>query len=98
MFRCHTAHDASDATPPCNHRTPPVQQALDELRSELSVDRVDLAELVVLGAGAKLAQVRAEGERSRAAGGRVADWIRSRTVPADADAADEVRRSGWTDA
>jgi len=78
--------------------TPPIQEALDELRSELGVDRVDLAELVVLGAGAKLAQVRAEGERSREACERVADWIRNRTVPADADAADEVRRSGWTDA
>ena len=48
--------------------TPPVQAALDELRKELGTDRVELGELVVLGAEAKVAELRAEArDRRRAA-------------------------------
>jgi hypothetical protein len=75
--------------------TPPVQAALDELRRELGTDRIELPELVVLGAREKLAQVRGQREDAAALRLRLADRVRSRTLPVDRDAADEVRRSGW---
>ncbi len=75
--------------------TPPVQAALDELRRELGTDRVELGELVVLGAGAKLARLRAEREDGAALRGRLADRVRGRATRVDRRAADEVRHSGW---
>lgn len=75
--------------------TPPVQAALDELRSELGTDRVELGELVVLGAGAKLSALRAERENGAALRRRLAERVRSGEVPVSREAADEVRASGW---
>jgi hypothetical protein len=76
--------------------TPPVQAALDELRQELGTERIQLGELVVLGANAKLAELRAERDDRVARRRRLADRIRSRQLPAvDRDAAEEVRRTGW---
>ena len=75
--------------------TPPVQAALDELRRELGTDRVELGELVALGAGAKLARLRAEREDGAALRGRLADRVRGRATRVDRRAADEVRHSGW---
>jgi hypothetical protein len=72
-----------------------VQEALDELRAALGSDRVELPELVILGAQAKLAQLRAERDETSLLRRRLADRIRARQLPVDADAADEVRRSGW---
>src|SRR3954462_11515716 len=75
--------------------TPPVRAALDELRGELGQSRVELGELVILGANAKLAQLRAQradvAERRR----ELADRIRRADLELDVAAADEVRRSGW---
>ena len=76
--------------------TPPVQAALDELRDELGSDRVELGELVVLGADAKLAAIRAEREGRTELRRRLADRVRSGTVPVSLEAAEEVRASGWT--
>jgi hypothetical protein len=75
--------------------TPPVQAALDELRAELGSDRVEMGELVVLGARAKLATVRGERQGRAALRRRLADRVRSRELPLSRDAADEVRASGW---
>jgi hypothetical protein len=75
--------------------TPPVQAALDELRRELGTDRIELGELVVLGADAKLAALRAERGDTVALRSRLASRVRSRRIGADADAADEVRTGGW---
>jgi hypothetical protein len=75
--------------------TPRVQAALDELRRELGTDRIELGELVVLGADAKLAELRAERAETAALRKRLADRVRSRDTRADVDAADEVRVSGW---
>lgn len=74
--------------------TPSVQAALDELRRELGTDRVELGELVVLGAGAKVAALRAERERD-ALLDSLADRIRTRDVLVDPAAAAEVRATGW---
>lgn len=68
---------------------------MDELRREMGTDRVELGELVVLGAGAKLAAIRAQRDGDAALRRRLADRVRSRGVPADVAAADRVRRSGW---
>jgi hypothetical protein len=86
---------------PTKHRrhaiteTPPVQAALDELRGELGDARIELGELVILGAHQKVAQLRADREDTAARRRQLADRIRRRDIPADRVAADEVRRAGW---
>lgn len=77
--------------------TPPVKEALDELRRELNGERIDFGELVTLGARAKASRMRAEqnAELRR----RFADEIRSGQLAGliDLEAADLVRRHGWAD-
>jgi len=68
---------------------------LDELRHELGTDRVELGELVVLGASAKLAALRAERQGDAVLRRRLADRVRARETLVDRDAADLVRTSGW---
>jgi hypothetical protein len=75
--------------------TPPVQAALDELRQAPGEDRLEMGELVILGAQEKLARVRADRDDVAALRRRLADRVRSRDIPADRAAADEVRRAGW---
>ena len=65
------------------------------MRQALGDDRVEMGELVILGAREKLARVRAETEDVAALRRRLADRIRRRDIPADRAAADEVRRRGW---
>lgn len=86
---------------PTKHRrhaiteTPSVQAALDELREELGDSRLELGELVILGARAKVAQLRAQHDDTVGRRRQLADRIRRREIPADRTAADEVRRAGW---
>jgi hypothetical protein len=75
--------------------TPPVQEALDALRRELGTDRIELGELVVLGADVKLAALRAERDDTVALRKRLANRVRARQVGVDLDAANAVRASGW---
>lgn len=75
--------------------TPPVAAAFDALRRELGRERLDLAEIAVLGAEAKLERVRRERSDRAALRSRLAERIRTGSVPGDPDAADEVRRTGW---
>jgi hypothetical protein len=75
--------------------TPPVQAALDELRAALGDDRVEMSELVILGAHQKLARIREQSDETAAVRRRLADRVRRRDIPADRAAADEVRRAGW---
>lgn len=75
--------------------TPTVRAALDALREELPDQRLDLAELLVLGAREKLARLRM-GEAGRVAlRHRLAERVRRRELPVEPAAADEVRRVGW---
>jgi hypothetical protein len=75
--------------------TPAVQAALDELRRQLGSDRVELGELVVLGAKVKLETLRAERDRGAHKRKQLADRVRERRAGADLAAADEVRAAGW---
>lgn len=75
--------------------TPPVQEALDELRGKLGEgERIDFAELVELGARVKARRMRTEDAATQAALKRLADMIRMRSIPVDVDAADEVKHLG----
>jgi hypothetical protein len=75
--------------------TPPVQEALDELRAKLEDEPIDFAELVILGANAKARRLRQDSEKARQAREDVADWILNGTGPTlDVAAADEVKRLG----
>lgn len=75
--------------------TPDVQSALDELRDALGTDRVELGELVVLGAGVKLAALRQGADVDAALRRSLADRVRVGDSGVDIAAADEVRASGW---
>lgn len=77
--------------------TPPVQEALDELRSKLGEgERIDFGELVVLGAQVKARRLTAGEREAQAALKRLAERVRTRSFPyeIDAEAADEVKRLG----
>ena len=76
--------------------TPPVQEALDELRSKLEGERIDYAELVVLGAKVKARRLSEDEEAADAARGRLAEMVRRGSFPfrVDVEAADEVKRLG----
>ncbi len=76
--------------------TPPVEAALDELRAKLAEgEKIDFAELLMLGARAKARQLpdhKAERERALE---EMAAWIRTGQGPdVDVAAADEVKHRG----
>jgi hypothetical protein len=76
--------------------TPPVQVALDELRNELGEERIQLGELVILGANVKLEELRAQRDDRAARLRRLAERVRNREMPGiDLEAAREVRTKGW---
>jgi hypothetical protein len=72
-----------------------VQEALDELRARLNGERIDFAELMILGARAKARRLPNGGdsEKARQAREELADWIRNGNPGmVDIAAADEVKR------
>jgi hypothetical protein len=71
-----------------------VRDALDELRSRMGDERIDYAELVVLGAQTKARRLPDDVKVAREAAGRLAEMIRRRGIPADVRAADDVKRLG----
>ena len=87
---------------PTKHRrraiteTPSVRAALEKLQGELGGGRIELGELVILGADAKLAILQAERQVGSKLRRRLAERIRSKDLPVSIEAADEVRASGWT--
>jgi len=74
--------------------TPVVHEALEELRAALGRGRIDFGELTVLGARAKLDQLRGDGPAVQAARARLALEIRDGADEVDIGAADEVKRLG----
>lgn len=75
--------------------TPAVETALDALRERLNGERLDLAELVALGAVAKVQQLDGLDEETIAGRRRVSEWIMNGDAPVDLEASDYVRRHGW---
>ena len=75
--------------------TPPVKAALDALRAELNGERLDLAELVIMGAREKTGQLRVDSDRGAELRQQLADKIRRGELDIDPQAAEEVRRTGW---
>jgi hypothetical protein len=76
--------------------TPPVQEALDELREVLGSDRVPMNDVVVRGAREIAAELREDKREKARRLNRLADRIRSREgFDVDFEAAEEVRRTGW---
>lgn len=74
-----------------------MHEALDELRAKLNGERIDFAELVILGARAKARRLPdgADSERARQARSEIADWMRNGTGPKmDIAAAEEVKHLG----
>jgi len=74
--------------------TPVVHAALEELRAALGRQRVDFAELTVLGARAKLRELRRESPEVEAARARLLQEILHGDIEPDIAAADEVKRLG----
>jgi hypothetical protein len=77
--------------------TPPVAEALDELRARLNGDPIDFAELMILGARAKARRLPAGGdtEAARRARHELAEWIRNGNLGmVDIAAAEEVKHLG----
>jgi hypothetical protein len=72
-----------------------VHEALEELRAKLNGDRIDMAELVILGARAKARRLPNDTEKARKARERLADWIRNGNPGMiDMGAAKEVKHLG----
>ena len=72
-----------------------MQKALDELRARLDGERVDFAELVILGARAKARHLPDNTREAREAREQLAEWIITGSGPkVDVDAADEVKHRG----
>jgi hypothetical protein len=71
--------------------TPPVQEALDELRAELGSDKVPMGEIVILGAREKVRALRAERDDKLMRRRRLADRIRNREPLGDPAAAEEAK-------
>jgi hypothetical protein len=76
--------------------TPPVQEALDELRALMGTDRLPLGDILILGAQTRASALREEQSDKARRLNRLADRIRNREgFDVDLEAAEEVRRTGW---
>jgi hypothetical protein len=76
--------------------TPPVEEALDELRALMGTDRLPLGDILILGAQTRASALREEQSDKARRLNRLADRIRNREgFDVDLEAAEEVRRTGW---
>ncbi len=75
--------------------TPPVQEALDRLRAQMGSQKVDFAELVVLGAEVKEQRLQRESDAAREAREWLArDILEGTHDPEEVRLADEVKHLG----
>jgi hypothetical protein len=76
--------------------TPPVQEALDELRDALGSDRVPMGDVVIRGAREMATELREQKSDKARRLNRLADRICNREgFGMSLEAAEEVRRTGW---
>jgi hypothetical protein len=72
-----------------------VREALDELRARLDNERIDYAELVILGARAKARRLPDQGREALRAREQLAEWILTGSGPkVDVAAAEAVKHVG----
>ncbi len=90
-YRMPTKHPRHAIT-----ETGDVATALAELREAAGTDTFTLSELVVLGAQQKLFKLQLAKTVNARKRERLAEMVRTRTIPIDVEAADEVRRIGWS--
>ncbi len=95
VYRCYTRGVPTIRRRHAITETPRVQGALDELRRELGTDDIAVSELVVLGAQQMLAGLRSERHRQTELVTRLAERVRTGSLPVDPSLADEVRHGGW---
>ena len=94
QHRCYTKSVPTKRRRHAITETPPVQEALDELRDEIGSDRLDLGELVILGARERLTRIRSDRNRDAERLKALADRVRKRQLtPIDLEAAEAARRS-----
>jgi hypothetical protein len=75
--------------------TPPVQEALDRLRAQMGAERIDYAELLVLGAEEKRRRLERESEAADEAIERLVRYIREgEHDPEEVRLAEEVKTLG----
>jgi hypothetical protein len=91
LFECYARYVPTSRPRHTVTETPPVKEALDELRSAMGGERVDFGELTILGARMKLRDLRADGPAARAARARLVQEIREGVGDIDIRAADEVK-------
>ncbi len=76
--------------------TPEVKEALDRVREKLPKgEKVDYAKLLVVGAEVTARRLDARRKADDAPLERLIEMIRTRSLPIDIEAAEEVHRSGW---
>ncbi len=75
--------------------TPRVKAALDELRSARPGERIDLAELVILGARRKAQEQEISNDERRRRIDALVERVRTGNTGVDPQAAQRVRREGW---
>jgi hypothetical protein len=75
--------------------TPPVEAALDELRQFTGDAKIEMSELIILGAQAKLALLRTRDDELAERRRSLADLVRRGALRMDPAAAAEVRKKGW---
>ena len=94
--RCHTPLVPTGRPRHTIVETPPVKEALDRLRAKLGDgERIDYAELLTLGARAKVRQL-PDDSKAAADGTRLAEMVSTGSFPfeIDVEAAEEVKRLG----
>ncbi len=102
VARCYTWRVPTTLPRHTITETPPVREALDELRAKLREgERIDFAELLALGARVKALRTgdpegRLDEAKALAARQRLIERIRNRSFPYELDvaAADEVKHLG----
>jgi hypothetical protein len=73
--------------------TPPVREALDELRRELGGERIEFPDLVIRGAHARLRELRGRRSADDRKLAVLVDAIEARDLGLDPTVADEARRA-----
>lgn len=75
--------------------TPPVREALDELRRELGEDRVEFPDLVIRGARERVREIRAQHSQGQRRLDGLLEAMETGGVTLDPDLAEEARNA-WS--